>query len=144
MEMLDAGVVIGKRNTFDAIPELAPPGPGFLTVMEAVCVEATRLEGMPAVNFVAETKLVASEVVVAPTVQFTTAPWTKPAPLTVSVKSALPGVMETGDMLLVNGTGFCALTPTAKLSVSTILRMAVKDLLLSAVIFPLPSAVLVS
>src|SRR6266404_5372508 len=74
-------------------PEVPPPGAGVTTVTCGVPAAATSAAAMAAVSWVALTKTV---VRTAP-FQLTVEPLTKPVPVTVSVKAALPADVLVGD-----------------------------------------------
>src|SRR6266404_66681 len=74
-------------------PEVPPPGAGVTTVTCGVPAAATSAAAMAAVSWVALTKTV---VRTAP-FQLTVEPLTKPVPVTVSVKAALPAAVLVGD-----------------------------------------------
>jgi hypothetical protein len=72
--------------------EVPPPGPGFDTVTKAVAAAAKLEAGTGAVSCELLTKVVTS----APPFQFTTEPFTKFVPFTVSLKPGLPGTAAAG------------------------------------------------
>ncbi len=86
-----------KVRLFDA----PPPGAGLKTVMLAVPAVAMSVAGIAAVSWVSETKVVGR---LAP-FQRTTAPLTKPEPVTVRVKAAPPAVAVAGASELITGAG---------------------------------------
>src|SRR5580658_1964427 len=89
------GLLIEKA----AVPEVPPPGAGFVTVILAEPVLTMSLAGTCAVTWVALTKLVASAV----PFQFTVEPLTKPLPLTVSVNAAPATIALGGESELIVG-----------------------------------------
>ena len=94
--------VTSKNATF----EVPPPGLGLTTVTDAVPALATSEERMVAFSW----DLVTNVVVRVFPFQFTTAPETKPVPLTVKVNPAPPGLAASGTSgWLIRGTGFCAM-----------------------------------
>ncbi len=85
----------------DALPEVPPPGAGFVTVtlnVPAVAISAGVIE---AVTCVADTKVV----VLAFPLKFTTDVATKLVPLTVSVNAAPPAVPLAGETVVIVGRG---------------------------------------
>jgi len=85
----------------DRLPDVPPPGAGFVTVTVAVPAVAISAAVIAAVNCVALMKVV---VLVAP-LNFTTDVATKPVPLTVRVKAALPAVALIGEREVAVGAG---------------------------------------
>jgi len=85
----------------DRVPDVPPPGAGFVTVTVAVPAVAISAAVIAAVNCVALMKVV---VLVAP-LNFTTDVATKPVPLTVRVKAALPAVALVGEREVAVGAG---------------------------------------
>jgi hypothetical protein len=85
----------------DRLPDVPPPGAGFVTVTVAVPAVAISAAVIAAVNCVALTKVV----VLAAPLNFTTDVDTKPIPLTVSVKAAPPAVALVGEREVTIGAG---------------------------------------
>jgi len=85
----------------DKLPDVPPPGAGFVTVTVAVPPVAVSAAVIAAVNWVALTKVV----VLAAPLNFTTDAETKAVPLTVSVKAAPPAVALVGEREVVVGAG---------------------------------------
>jgi hypothetical protein len=85
--------------------EVPPPGVGFNTVTESIPAVAKSPTGTTAVNCVALTNVVTSDI----PFHCTIAPLTKPLPVTVSVKAAPPAVAELGESVVSTGVGFAAL-----------------------------------
>src|SRR6266404_29508 len=81
--------------------EVPPPGAGVTTVTEAVPVAARSAAGIAAVSCVALTKVV----VRAAPFHWTVAPFTKPLPVSVSVKPAPPTMALDGDSVVSAGAG---------------------------------------
>src|SRR5439155_13134505 len=81
--------------------EVPPPGAGVTTVTEAVPVAARSAAGIAAVSCVALTKVV----VRAAPFHWTVAPFTKPLPVSVSVKPAPPTMALDGDSVVSVGAG---------------------------------------
>ena len=82
------GTLIGKETT----PEVPPPGPGLTTVTNAVPTWALSEAGMAARNCEPLTIVVTRGL----PFHVTTEPGTNPVPLTVSVKSGPPGMVQVG------------------------------------------------
>ena len=82
--------------------EVPPPGAGLKTVIDTVPVARMSVANNCAVNCVALTKIV---VRFAPFTR-TTAPLTKPPPLTVNVNAGPPTVTDDGVKPLIEGSGF--------------------------------------
>ena len=85
----------------DRLPDVPPPGAGFVTVTVAVPAVAISAAVIAAVNCVALTKVV----VLAAPLNFTTEVDTNPDPLTVSVKAAPPAVALVGEREVAVGAG---------------------------------------
>ena len=85
----------------DRLPDMPPPGAGFVTVTVAVPAVAMSAAVIAAVNFVALTKVV---VLVAP-LNFTTDVETNAVPFTVRVKAAPPAVALVGEREVAVGEG---------------------------------------
>jgi len=85
----------------DRLPDVPPPGAGFVTVTVAVPAVAISAAVIAAVNCVALTNVV----VLAAPLNFTTDVGTKPVPLTVRVKAAPPAVALAGDREVAVGAG---------------------------------------
>jgi hypothetical protein len=83
------------------VPDVPPPGAGFVTVTVAVPAVAISAAVITAVSFVALTKVV----VLAAPLNFTTDVDTKPVPLTVRVKAAPPAVALAGEREVSVGAG---------------------------------------
>ncbi len=79
--------------------ERPPPGAGVPTVIQPVPLVAVSAAGTVAVNFTCETYVVVSAVVPQYTVELNE----NPAPVTVSVNNAPPGVTDTGAIACTNG-----------------------------------------
>jgi len=77
----------------DRLPDVPPPGAGFVTVTVAVPAVAISAAVIAAVNCVAPTNVV----VLAAPLNFTTDVDTKPVPLTVRVKAVPPTVVLVGE-----------------------------------------------
>src|SRR6267143_5645078 len=92
-----AGLLTGKV----CAAEVPPPGAGVTTVTEAVPVAARSAAGIAAVSCVALTKVV----VRAAPFHCTVAPFTKPLPVSVSVKPAPPTIALDGDSVVSVGAG---------------------------------------
>ncbi len=92
-----AGLLTGKV----CAAEVPPPGAGVTTVTEAVPVAARSAAGIAAVSCVALTKVV----VRAAPFHWTVAPFTKPLPVSVSVKPAPPTIALDGDSVASVGAG---------------------------------------
>jgi hypothetical protein len=84
---------------FDEVP---PPGVGLKTEIACDPTDATSDDSSAAVSEVAEPKVVTRSL---PSTR-TIAPLTKPAPVTVKVKAALPAAMLDGVIEVAAGTGF--------------------------------------
>src|SRR6266436_634172 len=82
--------------------DVPPPGAAFVTVTGKVPPAAMSAAAIAAVTCVALT----NAVVFAAPLKFTTAPLTKPVPLTVSVNGAPPAVALAGDSDVMAGAGF--------------------------------------
>ena len=85
----------------DRLPDVPPPGAGFVTVTVAVPAVAISAAVIAAVNCVALTNVV----VLAAPLNFTTDVDTKPVPLTVRVKAAPPAVALVGEREVTVGAG---------------------------------------
>ena len=85
----------------DRVPDVPPPGAGFVTVTVAVPAVAISAAVIAAVNCVALTNVV----VLAAPLNFTTEVDTKPVPLTVRVKAAPPAVALVGEREVAVGAG---------------------------------------
>ena len=85
----------------DRLPDVPPPGAGFVTVTVAVPAVAISAAVMAAVNCVALTNVV----VLAAPLNFTTDVDTNPVPLTVRVKAAPPAVALVGEREVAVGAG---------------------------------------
>ena len=85
----------------DRLPDVPPPGAGFVTVTVAVPAVAISAAVIAAVNCVARTKVV----VLAAPLNFTTDVDTKPVPFTVRVKAAPPAVALAGEREVSVGAG---------------------------------------
>ena len=85
----------------DRLPDVPPPGAGFVTVTVAVPAVAISAAVIAAVNCVALTNVV----VLAAPLNFTTDVDTKPVPLTVRVKAAPPAVALVGEREVAVGAG---------------------------------------
>ena len=85
----------------DRVPDVPPPGAGFVTVTLAVPAVAMSAAVIAAVNCVALTNVV----VLAAPLNFTTDVDTNPVPLTVRVKAAPPAVALVGDREVSVGAG---------------------------------------
>ena len=85
----------------DRLPDVPPPGAGFVTVTVAVPAVAISAAVIAAVNCVALTKVV----VLAAPLNFTTDVDTNPVPLTLRVKAAPPAVALDGDREFSVGAG---------------------------------------
>ena len=85
----------------DRLPDVPPPGAGFVTVTVAVPAVAISAAVIAAVNCVAFTKVV----VLAAPLNFTTDVDTKPVPFTVRVKAAPPAVALVGEREVSVGAG---------------------------------------
>jgi hypothetical protein len=81
--------------------DVPPPGPGFVTVIEAVPGVTMKEAGTAAVSCVEETNVVASDVAFHLTVDVET----KFVPFTVNVKPTLPAVTQLGLIDVVVGAG---------------------------------------
>jgi len=103
-EIVGIGLALLIVNT--ALPEVPPPGVGFLTVIEADPEEATSEAGTRADNWVALTYVVVSELLFQRTVEVAM----KPPPLTVRVNDAAPAVALAGVIDEIEGAGFAAAT----------------------------------
>jgi hypothetical protein len=85
--------------------DVPPPGVGLNTVMLLVPAVVRSLAGIVAVSCVELTKVV---VLAVPPRRTIDAPFTKPLPLTISVKAVSPTVLLTGEILEVTGDGLGA------------------------------------
>ena len=85
----------------DRLPDVPPPGAGFVTVTVAVPAVAISAAVIAAVNCVALTNVV----VLAAPLNFTTDVDTNPVPLTVRVKAAPPAVALVGEREVAVGAG---------------------------------------
>ena len=95
------GIVSVKSVTLNVAPvDVPPPGAGFTTVIVAAPPVEISDAVTAAVNCVALTKVVVSDVVL----NFTTAPVTKLVPFTVNVNAAPPVIAEVGDSVVIVGT----------------------------------------
>jgi hypothetical protein len=92
------GGVVTVSVTLDDVP---PPGAGLKTVIACVPVEATSVARIAAVNDVVDPNVVTRSL---PSTR-TIAPLTKPLPVTVSVKAALPAATLIGAIVVIAGTG---------------------------------------
>src|SRR5262245_55415112 len=84
-----------------AAADVPPPGAGLTTVTLAVPADATSVAGIVAVNCVALTKIVVRVLPFHRTLE----PLTKPVPLTVNVKPALPAMVAFGEIDVIAGAG---------------------------------------
>ena len=89
----------------DRLPDVPPPGAGFVTVTVAVPAVAISAAAIAAVNCVALTKVV----VLAAPLNFTTEVETKPVPFRVRVKAAPPAVALVGEREVAVGAGLLML-----------------------------------
>ena len=85
----------------DRLPDVPPPGAGFVTVTVAVPAVAISAAVIAAVSCVALTNVV----VLAAPLNFTTDVDTNPVPLTVRVKAAPPAVALVGEREVAVGAG---------------------------------------
>jgi len=85
----------------DRLPDVPPPGAGFVTVTVAVPAVAISAAVIAAVNCVALTNVV----VLAAPLNFTADVDSKPVPFTVRVKAAPPAVVLVGESEVVVGAG---------------------------------------
>ena len=85
----------------DRLPDVPPPGAGFVTVTVAVPAVAISAAVIAAVNCVALTNVV----VLAAPLNFTTDVDSKPVPFTVRVKAASPAVALVGEREVAVGAG---------------------------------------
>ena len=85
----------------DRLPDVPPPGAGFVTVTVAVPAVAISVAVIAAVNCVALTNVV----VLAAPLNFTTEVDSKPVPFTVRVKAAPPAVALVGEREVAVGAG---------------------------------------
>ena len=85
----------------DRVPDVPPPGAGFVTVTLAVPAVAMSAAVIAAVNCVALTNVV----VLAAPLNFTTEVDTNPVPFTVRVKAAPPAVALVGESEVSVGAG---------------------------------------
>jgi len=85
----------------DRLPDVPPPGAGFVTVTVAVPAVAISAAVIAAVNCVALTNVV----VLAAPLNFTTDVDSKPVPFTVRVKAAPPAVALVGEREVAVGAG---------------------------------------
>ena len=85
----------------DRLPDVPPPGAGFVTVTVAVAAVAISAAVIAAPNCVAPTNVVVLD---AP-LNFTNDVDTKPVPLTVRVKAAPPAVALVGEREVAVGAG---------------------------------------
>ena len=85
----------------DRVPDVPPPGAGFVTVTVAVPAVAISAAVIAAVNCVARTKVV----VLAAPLNFTTDVDTNPVPLAVRVKAVPPAVALVGEREVSVGAG---------------------------------------
>ena len=92
----ETGLIVNDR-----LPDVPPPGAGFVTVTVAVPAVAISAAVIAAVNCVALTNVV----VLAAPLNFTTDVDTKPVPLTVRVKAAPPAVALVGEREVAVGAG---------------------------------------
>ncbi len=92
----DTGLIVNDR-----LPEVPPPGAGFVTVTVAVPAVVISAAVIAAVNCVAFTNVV----VLAAPLNFTTDVDTKPVPFTVRVKAAPPAVALVGESEVTVGAG---------------------------------------
>ena len=92
----ETGLIVNDR-----LPEVPPPGAGFVTVTVAVPAVAISAAVIAAVNCVAFTNVV----VLAAPLNFTTDVDTKPVPFTVRVKAAPPAVALVGEREVTVGAG---------------------------------------
>lgn len=106
--------------------EVPPPGAGFVTVTLIVPPVAISAARMAAVSCVALT----NAVVFAAPLKFTTAPLTKPVPLTVSVNAAPPAVALAGDSDVMTGAGFVPVP----LSVTTCVVLLASSVIVSVAV----------
>lgn len=92
----------------DALFDVPPPGVGLKTVTVVTPPVAMSDAGTAAVNCVALTNIVVSEVVF----HFTTEVLTKLVPLTVKVNAAPPVIAEVGEIVATVGTGWSTVSVT--------------------------------
>jgi len=92
-----------------AVPDVPPPGAGFVTVTCPVPAVAMSAAAIAAVNCVALTYVV----VRLDPFHFATEPLVKPVPVIVNVNAAVPAVALAGDNVPIVGTGFAALIVNA-------------------------------
>jgi hypothetical protein len=98
-----AGGDVTVRVTLFDVP---PPGVGLKTAIACEPTDATSDASSAAVNEVAAPKVVTRST---PSIR-TMAPLTKPLPVTVTVKAALPAAMLTGVIAVATGTGFATVS----------------------------------
>jgi len=89
----------------DRLPDVPPPGAGFVTVTVAVPAVAISAAATAAINCVAPTKVV----VLAAPLNFTTEVETKPAPFTVRLNAAPPAEALVGEREVAVGAGLLML-----------------------------------
>ena len=92
----ETALIVNER-----VPDVPPPGAGFVTVTVAVPAVAISAAVIAAVNCVALTKVV----VLAAPLNFTTEVDTKPVPFKVRVKAAPPAVALVGEREVAVGAG---------------------------------------
>jgi hypothetical protein len=114
--------------------DVPPPGPEFVTVIEAVPGLATREAGTTAVSCVEETNVVASDVAFHLTVDVET----KFVPFTVNVKPTLPAVTQLGLIDVVVGAGLLMVKVTGCVIVAQLLNVTLKVTLYVPVVVGVP------
>ena len=92
----EAGLIVNDR-----LPDVPPPGAGFVTLTVAVPAVVISAAVIAAVNCVALTKVVA----LAAPLNFTTDVDTNPVPLTLRVKAAPPAIALVGEREVAVGAG---------------------------------------
>src|SRR5579864_8502249 len=97
----DVTVTLGLLIVNWMFPEVPPPGAGFVTATFTVPAVAISAAAIAAVTWVALTNVV----VLAAPLNFTTAPETKPVPVTVGVKAAPPAFALGGAIEISVGAG---------------------------------------
>ena len=98
--IVGTALLIANESAFDV-----PPGAGFVTATVAVPAVAISAAAIATVSWVALTKVV----VLAAPLNFTTDVDTKPVPLTVRLKAALPAVALLGEREVAVGAGLLML-----------------------------------
>jgi hypothetical protein len=106
----DVLVTLKSVTLNDAPFDVPPPGVGLKTVTVVVPPVATSDAETAAVNCVALTNVVVSEVVF----HLTTEALTKLVPLTVSVNAAPPVIAEVGESVVMVGTGWSTVSVTGE------------------------------